>query len=68
MLVQSYSGIRGVYGKTLTEDVARRYAYCFYKFVKARTKKQKFVKAAIMAAFGIADELFKVRMEQEHLD
>lgn len=26
------------------------------------------VKAAIMAAFGIADELFKIRMEQEELD
>lgn len=26
------------------------------------------VKAAIMAAFGIGDELFKVRMEQEKLD
>ncbi len=26
------------------------------------------VKAAIMAAFGIADELFKLRMEQENLD
>ncbi|MEF9475228.1 MAG: cell division protein ZapA [Candidatus Mariimomonas ferrooxydans] len=26
------------------------------------------VKAAIMAAFGIADEFFKIRMEQEKLD
>ncbi len=26
------------------------------------------VKAAIMAAFGIADELFKIRLEQENFD
>lgn len=26
------------------------------------------VKAAIMTALGIADELFKIRMEQEHID
>jgi cell division protein ZapA len=26
------------------------------------------VKAAIMAAFGIADELFKLRLEQENVD
>ncbi|MEK6527611.1 MAG: cell division protein ZapA [Nitrospirota bacterium] len=26
------------------------------------------VKAAIMAAFGIADELFKLRIEQENVD
>jgi cell division protein ZapA len=26
------------------------------------------VKAAIMAAFGIADELFKLKMKQENLD
>ena len=26
------------------------------------------VKAAIMAAFGIADEFFKLKMEQENLD
>lgn len=27
-----------------------------------------YVKAAIMAAFGIADEFFKLKMEQENLD
>ena len=36
MLVQSFSGIRGVYGKTLTDDIARRYAYCYYQFIKKR--------------------------------
>ncbi|MBW2980574.1 hypothetical protein KY360_04110 [Candidatus Woesearchaeota archaeon] len=40
MLVQSFSGIRGVYGKSLTEDTARRYAYCYRQSVKKKTKKE----------------------------
>ena len=34
MLVQSFSGIRGVYPKDFNEDIARRYAYVFYEFLK----------------------------------
>jgi len=40
MLVESFSGIRGVYNKDLTEDTARRYAYCYYSFLKERTKNE----------------------------
>ncbi|MBS3098001.1 hypothetical protein J4209_04365 [Candidatus Woesearchaeota archaeon] len=40
MLVQSFSGIRGVFGIDLTEDIARRYVYCYYSFLKNRLKKE----------------------------
>ncbi|MBW2984985.1 hypothetical protein KY361_07735 [Candidatus Woesearchaeota archaeon] len=40
MLVQSFSGIRGVYGKALTDDIARRYAFLYRRFVKKRAKKE----------------------------
>src|SRR3989344_2853173 len=40
MLVESFSGIRGVYNKDLTEYTARRYAYCYYSFLKERTKNE----------------------------
>ncbi len=43
MLVQSFSGIRGVYGKDLTEDTARRYAYVFNEFLKKRLGKEPMV-------------------------
>ena len=38
MLVQSFSGIRGVYGKDLTDDIARRYAYVFNSFLHKKNK------------------------------
>ena len=43
MLVQSFSGIRGVYGKDLTEDIARRYAYVFNEFLKKKKGKEPLV-------------------------
>jgi len=39
MLVQSFSGIRGVYGKDLTDDIARRYAYVFNEFLRKKLGK-----------------------------
>jgi len=38
MLVQSFSGIRGIYNKELNEDIARRYAYVFNNFLKKSNK------------------------------
>ncbi len=40
MLIQSFSGIRGVYGKDLTEDIARRYGYVFNEFLKQKLKRR----------------------------
>jgi phosphomannomutase len=40
MLIQSFSGIRGVYGKDLTDDIARRYAYVFNEFVTNKVNKK----------------------------
>ena len=40
MLVQSFSGIRGVYGKDLTDDIARRYAYVFNEFLREKLGKE----------------------------
>lgn len=39
MLIQSFSGIRGIYNKELDEDTARRYAYVFNEFLKERNDK-----------------------------
>ncbi len=39
-LVESFSGIRGIYGRDLTEGTARRYAYCLYSFLKERLKRE----------------------------
>lgn len=36
MLVESFSGIRGVYGRDLKEEVARKYGYAFYSFLKPK--------------------------------
>ena len=38
-LVESFSGIRGVYGKDLTESVAVRYAHSYLSFLRNKTKK-----------------------------
>ena len=38
-LVASFSGVRGVYGKDLTDSIAVRYAYSYYSFLKSKTKK-----------------------------
>src|SRR3989344_1927179 len=38
MLVQSFSGIRGIYDKELNENIARRYAYVFNNFLTKRNK------------------------------
>ncbi len=38
-LVQSFSGIRGIYGKDLTDGLAVRYLYAYYNFLKNKSKK-----------------------------
>ena len=38
-LVESFSGVRGIYDKDLTDSVAVRYAYAYYSFLKNKTKK-----------------------------
>jgi len=38
-LVESFSGIRGIYDKDLTEAVAVRYAYAYYSFLRNKSKK-----------------------------
>jgi len=43
MLVQSFSGIRGIYGKDLTKDIARRYAFVFNEFLKSKISKEPLV-------------------------
>ncbi len=40
MLVQSFSGIRGIYGRDLTEDIARKYAYIFNESLKRKLKRE----------------------------
>ncbi len=40
MLIQSFSGIRGIYNKDLTDDIARRYAYVFNEFLKKKLKHE----------------------------
>lgn len=39
-LVESFSGIRGIYGKELNESVAARYAYSYLSFLRNKTKKK----------------------------
>lgn len=36
MLIETFSGIRGIYGENLTEDTAKRYAYGFYKLLSKK--------------------------------
>src|SRR3989338_4171387 len=38
-LVESFSGIRGIWGKDLTESVALRYAYAYHTFLKEKLGK-----------------------------
>ncbi len=38
-LVESFSGIRGIYGKDLTESAAAGYAHSYCTFLKKKTKK-----------------------------
>ena len=38
-IVESFSGIRGIYGKDLTDSVAVKYAYAYCSFLKNKTKK-----------------------------
>ena len=40
MLVQSFSGIRGIYGKDITEDTARKYAFVFSQSLRHRLKRE----------------------------
>lgn len=39
VLIQSISGVRGIYNKDLTESIAVRYAYAYYSFLKNKVKK-----------------------------
>jgi len=36
MLIESLSGIRGVFGDSLTEEVAKKYSYCYLSFLKKK--------------------------------
>jgi phosphomannomutase len=38
MLVESFSGVRGVFGDSLTEEVAEKYAYCYVSFLRQKYK------------------------------
>ena len=40
MLVQSFSGIRGIYGQDITEDTARKYAYVFSQSLRNKLKRE----------------------------
>ena len=37
VLVESFSGIRGIYGKDLTESAAVKYAHAYLNFLKSKT-------------------------------
>ncbi|MBI2657799.1 hypothetical protein HYX08_03855 [Candidatus Woesearchaeota archaeon] len=39
MLVESFSGVRGIYGKDINESIAVKYAYSYLSFLRSRTKK-----------------------------
>ena len=39
-LIESFSGVRGIYGKDLTEGIAIKYAHSFLNFLKSKTKKK----------------------------
>ncbi|MCK5140508.1 MAG: hypothetical protein KAQ85_11750, partial [Thermodesulfovibrionia bacterium] len=43
-LVESFSGIRGIYGKGITDDIGVRYAYAFSSFLR---EKKKIIKVVI---------------------
>ncbi len=43
MLIESFSGIRGIFGDSLTEEVAERYAHCYYSFLKKKYKNPSIV-------------------------
>src|SRR3989338_633851 len=38
-LVESFSGVRGIYGKDLTEGVAVRYAHSYISFLRGKAKR-----------------------------
>ena len=42
-LVESFSGIRGIYGSELTEDLAKKYAHAFSDFLHEKTGKKDLV-------------------------
>ncbi|MBW2989928.1 hypothetical protein KY358_06455 [Candidatus Woesearchaeota archaeon] len=43
MLVQSFSGVRGVYGKDLTDETALIYGYTFNRFLKEKLNKEPLI-------------------------
>ena len=40
VLIESFSGIRGVYSKDLTDNISVRYAYAFSKLLKGKEKEE----------------------------
>lgn len=46
-LVESFSGIRGIYGKSLTDEVARRYALVYGDYLKNKFKNEKTISVVI---------------------
>lgn len=39
-LMASFSGVRGIYGKDLTESIAAKYAYAYYSFLRSKARKK----------------------------
>ncbi|MFH1324084.1 MAG: hypothetical protein ABIH64_02445 [Nanoarchaeota archaeon] len=67
MLVQSFSGIRGIYGKDLTEDTVRKYAYVFSQSLRDKLKREPTVvvgydtrKSSTTLKNALLDSLFRV--------
>ena len=38
-LIESFSGVRGIYDKDLTDSIAIKYAFSFYSFLRSKTRK-----------------------------
>lgn len=43
VLIESFSGIRGIYGKELTDEVITRYAYAYFELLIEKNKNPKIV-------------------------
>lgn len=43
MLIETFSGIRGIFGDSLTEEVVQTYCLCYLEFLKKKTKSPKIV-------------------------
>ena len=46
-LVESISGVRGIYGKELTEEIAAKYAAAYLSFLRKKSKEKKDVSVVV---------------------